>query len=175
MGGGVGDELRSLRESANEWQSISYRLAGVVRSVCDEPFSDSDYPQELEASRSGFAEKWQFLGCRLANALRGAIEEEERELVAARFASTVMASEDWPSSCKPSPAPSSVLPTDASTAAGEDAQSDFSDSEDCCSDVDGLAPRSRCSSVDHHNFHVGAWQCLFEGKCNSDEASRPEV
>lgn len=171
MGGGVGDELRSLRKSANEWQSISYRLAGAVRSVSDELSSDGDLPQE-ELS----VEKWQFLGCRLASALRGAMEEEDEELEAARFASTTVASEDWSPSCKPSPAPSSVLPTDASTAAGEDAQSDFSDSEDSCSDVDGLAPRSRCGSVDpQQSFHVGAWQWLLEGKCNSDEASRTEI
>lgn len=162
MGGGVGDECRSLRKSAIEWQSISYRVAGAMRSVSDELSSDSDLPKEEPS-----VEKWQFLGCRLASALRSAIEEEEEELEAARLAITSMASEDWSPSCKPSPAPSSVLPTDASTAAGEDAQSDFSDSEDSCSDVDGLAPRSRCSSAD-------PWQCLFEGKYHSDEANRTE-
>jgi len=156
-------DVEQLEHSMHRWNCLGSRLADVLRRAeLDEAQEESMHcvvePRRLfadvttlDAALPDGMRQWKFVGSRLAIALNVAANDAEEEDAAreeqvARLTSpcqTFLAS----------PAPSSILPTDASTAVWSD--DGWSSDEDSCSDIDELVPAS-----------PRAWAGLLEGNVN---------
>jgi len=156
-------DVEHLEHSMHRWNSLGSRLADVLRRAeLDDSQEESMHcvgqarrPIAHVAARDAVLpeglRQWKCVGSRLAMALNVAADDAEEEDAArddqvARLTSpcqTFLAS----------PAPSSILPTDASTAVWSD--DGWSSDEDSCSDIDDLVPAS-----------PRAWAGLLEGNVN---------
>jgi len=168
-------DVEEVTDTLDRWRFLGSRLATAL------DIADEDDHGEFVSVRAGAtrlasdgvwacentmesADKWKVLGSRLANVLRAAADDEDftEEVVGLHSAPGW----DWPSSCYVSPAPSSIIPTDASTAMLSDGYG-WSESEDDCSDIDGMAPSSRSSSPERqHSSWKTAWSGLRAGSVN---------
>jgi len=159
-------DVEQLEQSMHRWNSLGSRLADVLRRAeLDDSQEESMHcvakarrpiadVTTLDATLPDGMRQWKFVGSRLAMALNVAADDAEEEDSQDSVRVNLVARLTSP--CQTflaSPAPSSILPTDASTAVWSD--DGWSSDEDSCSDIDELVPAS-----------PRAWTGLLEGNVN---------